>query len=128
MKLNTPGSRARAAGFAVLLISVSAGINFFGAGGFGLVLCFAGVLVGASLVAVGVRMADADPVSVVPEVVAGARALHAFLQRNLTVVGLVMASCAITAVSGEAGPVLCFGVFALFLLSISLINIGTLGE
>ncbi|CAL4997088.1 unnamed protein product [Urochloa decumbens] len=128
MKMNTPGNMARAAGLAVLLISVSAGINFFGAGGFGLVLCFMGVLAGASLVAVGVRMADADPMSVVPEVLAGARALHAFLQRNLAVVGVVVASSAVTAVSGEASPVLCFGVFALFLLGLSLINIGALGE
>ncbi|CAO2205950.1 unnamed protein product [Urochloa humidicola] len=127
--MNTPpGSRARAAGLAILLISISVGVNFFGAGGFGFLLCFAGVLAGASLVAIGVRMTDADPVSVVPEVLAGARALHAFLQRNLAVVGIVMASSAVTVVSGEAGPVLCFGVFALFLLGLSLINIGALGE
>ncbi|OEL36877.1 hypothetical protein BAE44_0002104 [Dichanthelium oligosanthes] len=38
------------------------------------------------------------------------------------------ASSAVTAVSGEAGPVLCFGMHALLLLGLSLINIGVLGD
>ncbi|CAL4997090.1 unnamed protein product [Urochloa decumbens] len=125
--MSTPRSRPRAAGLVILLISVSAGINF-GAGGFALLLRFAGVLAGASLVAVGVRMAHGDPAPVVPAVFDGARALAAFLRRHLAVVGLVMASCAVAAVSGEAGPLLCFAMFALLQLGLSLINIGTPGE
>ncbi|CAO2205952.1 unnamed protein product [Urochloa humidicola] len=126
MNTPTPSSRATAAGLALLLISVSAGIHF-GAGGLvGLLLCFPGVLAGVGLVAVGVLMADDDPAApVVPAVfVGGPRALAASLRRHLGIVGLVMASCALTAVSGEAGPVLCFAMFALLLLGLSLINIG----
>ncbi|CAO2189542.1 unnamed protein product [Urochloa humidicola] len=125
--MSTPGSRERAAGLAFMLISVSIGINF-GAGGLGLAICFVGVLAAVGLISVGVRMADADPVSVVPWFLAGAPALHAFLQRDLAVVGLVMASCAATVVSGEAGPVLCFAMLALILIGLSLINIGVTGE
>ncbi|XP_072150706.1 uncharacterized protein [Setaria viridis] len=109
------------AGLAILLFSVSAGFNS-GAGGFGLLLYFAGVLAGANIVAVAIRMSDADPA-----VLAEARALAEFLGHNLAVVGLVMASCAVTAVSGEAGQVLCFGMFALLLLGLSLISVGILG-
>ncbi|CAL5010593.1 unnamed protein product [Urochloa decumbens] len=129
--MGTPGSKARAAGLITFLISVSAGINIGTGGGFGLLLCFAGVLTGASLIAVGVRMAADDPAApVVPAVfVGGPRALAASLRRNLSTVGLVMASCAVTAVSGgEAGPVLCFVMLALLVLGLSLINIGVTGE
>jgi hypothetical protein len=63
----------------------------FGTGGFGLLLCFMGVLV-----AVGVRMDD-GPAPIVPVVFGGARALAAFVHRNIAAVGLVMASCAFTA-------------------------------
>nr|TKW08652.1 hypothetical protein SEVIR_6G038000v2 [Setaria viridis] len=108
------------AGLAILLFSVSAGFNS-GAGGFGLLLCFAGVLAGANIIAVGILA------PVVPAVLAEARALAEFLGRNLAVVGLVMASCAVTAISGEAGQVLCFGMFALLLLGLSLISVGILG-
>ncbi|CAL4997087.1 unnamed protein product [Urochloa decumbens] len=127
--MNTPESKARVAGLALLLISVSAGINF-GAGGFvGLLLCFAGVLAGASLVAVGVRMADDSAAPVVPAVfIGGARTLAAFLRRHLAVFGLVMASSAVTAVSGAAGPLLYFAMFGLLLLGLSLINIGVTDE
>ncbi|CAO2205966.1 unnamed protein product [Urochloa humidicola] len=123
--MSTPGSGPRAAGLLILLTSTSAGINFFGAGGFGLLLCFAGVLAGVGLVAVGVRTADNNPAPVVPAVFDGARAS---LRRHLKVVGVLMASCAVTAVSGEADPVLCLATFALLLLSISLINSGVTGE
>ncbi|CAO2205971.1 unnamed protein product [Urochloa humidicola] len=126
--MSTPGSRARAAGLAILLVSVSAGINS-GSGGFvGFLLCFAGVHAGVGLVGVGVLMADDNAVPVVPVVFDGARALAAFLRRHLAAVGLVMASCAVTAVSGEAGPVLCFAMFALLLLGLSPVNIGALAE
>ncbi|RCV29790.1 hypothetical protein SETIT_6G041300v2 [Setaria italica] len=116
------------AGLAILLFSVSAGFHpGAGAGAFGLLLCFAGVLAGANIVAVGIRMSDADPALVVPAVLAEARALADFLGRNLAVVGLVVASCAVTAVSSEAGQLLCFGMFALLLLGLSLIGVGILG-
>jgi hypothetical protein len=39
-----------------------------------------------------------------------------------------MASCAFTAVSGEEGPVTCFGMFALLLLGLTLVNIGARAE
>ncbi|CAL5010620.1 unnamed protein product [Urochloa decumbens] len=114
--MSTLGSRPRAAGLVILLISA-------GAGGFALLLCFAGVLAGANLVPVGVHMAHDDLAPVVPAVFDGARALAAFLRRHLAVVGLVLASSAFTAVSCEpdADPVLCF---AMLLLGLSLINNG----
>jgi hypothetical protein len=109
-----------------MLISVSAGMHL-GASGFGLLLCFLGFLVGASLVAAGVCMAD-GPTPIVLVVFAGARALAAFMRRNTAVVGLVMTSCAVTMlVSGEAHPVLCFATFALLLFGVSLISIGARG-
>ncbi|OEL38605.1 hypothetical protein BAE44_0000376 [Dichanthelium oligosanthes] len=88
----------------------------------GPVLCFAMfalLLLGLSMINVG-----AVPAPIVPAVFDGARALAALLRRNLTVVGLVMASCAVMAVSGEASPVLCFAMFALLLLGLSMINVG----
>ncbi|CAO2200719.1 unnamed protein product [Urochloa humidicola] len=125
--MSTPGSRERAAGLALLLIFVSAGINI-SASAFGLVLCLSGILAGVGLIGVGVHMADDNLVPVVPAVFGGARALAAFLRRHLAVVGLVMASCAVTAVSGEVGQVSCFAMFALLLLGLSLINIGVISE
>jgi hypothetical protein len=115
-----------AAGLTVMLISVSAGMHF-GAGSFGLLLCFTGVLVGTNLIAIGVRMDD-DHAPIVPVVSGGARALGAFVHRNIAAVGLFMASCAFTVVSGEEDPVLSFGMFALLLLGLTLINIGARGE
>ncbi|TKW08646.1 hypothetical protein SEVIR_6G037600v4 [Setaria viridis] len=123
--MTTPGTTA--IGLAIMLFSVSAGFNF-GAGGFGLLLCFAGVLAGANIVVVGIRMSDTDLAPVVPAVLAEARALAEFLRRILAFVGLVIASCAVTAVSGEASQVLCFGMFALLLLGLSLISVGILVE
>ncbi|CAL5010610.1 unnamed protein product [Urochloa decumbens] len=129
--MSTPGSRARAAGFIILLVSVSVGIDFSAGGFVGLLLCFAGVLAGTSLVGVGVRMAD-DPAAapVVSAAFDGARDLAACLRRHLAVVSLVLASSAFTAVSSEADadPVLCFAMFALLLLGLSLINNGVTGE
>jgi hypothetical protein len=122
--MSTPGSRVTAAGLTVMLIFVSAGINF-SAGGFSLLLCFVGVLVGANLLAAGVPMADGPaPNPIVPVVFGGARALAAFMRRNTAGVGLVMASFAFTVVSGEEDPLLCFGMFTLLLLGLTLINIG----
>ncbi|CAL4997089.1 unnamed protein product [Urochloa decumbens] len=127
--MSTPGSGPRAAGLLIFLISVSAGINF-GAVGFGLLLCFAGVLAGGSLVSVGIRMADDPAAPVIPAVFDGARDLAACLRSHLAVVGLVLASSAFTAVSGEADadPVLCLAMFALLLLGLSLINVGVTGD
>ncbi|KAG2577169.1 uncharacterized protein LOC120677687 [Panicum virgatum] len=124
------GSMAMTAGLIIVLLAVSAAGFNFGGGGFGLLLSFAGVLAGASIIAAGVRMADDDPAAPVgPAAFDGtARALAAFLRRHLAVVGLVVASSAVTAVSGEAGAVLCFGMFALLLLALSIIAIGVLGE
>ena len=117
-----------AIGFTVMLLSVSVGIHS-GAGAFGLLLSFTGVLAGANLVTVGVRMADHRvPTVLVVFEFDGARALAALMRRNIAVVGLVMASCAFTAVSGEAGPMFCFAMLALLLLAVSLINIGARGE
>ena len=124
--MSTPGSRAMTIGLTVMLVSVCAGMHV-GAGGFGLLLCFMGVLVGASLVAAGVSMND-GPARIVPVVSGGARALAVFVRRNTAAVGLVMASCAVTAVSGEEDPVLCFAMFSLLLLAVSLINMGARGE
>jgi hypothetical protein len=109
-----------AIGFTVMLLSVSAGIHF-SAGGFGLLLSFTGILVGANLVAVGVRMHEH------PVVFDGACALAAFMC-NTAAVGLIMASYAVTVVFGEADLVLCFAMFALLLLGVSLINVGARGE
>jgi hypothetical protein len=39
-----------------------------------------------------------------------------------------MASCAFTVVSGEEDPMLRFGLFALVLVGLNLINIGARGE
>ncbi|KAJ1267571.1 hypothetical protein BS78_07G066200 [Paspalum vaginatum] len=123
--MRAPGSSAMAIGLMVMLISVSLGINS-GAGGIGLLLSFPGVVAGVFLVIVGVRAADVHPAPVVPAVLDGARGLVSFLRRNHTVVGFVLVSSAITAVSGEAGAVLCFLMFAVLLLGVYLIGIGTL--
>ena len=124
--MSTPGSRAKDAGLTVMLISVSASMHF-GTGGFGLLLCFMGVLVGGSLVAVGVHMAH-GPAPIVPVVFGGALALATFVRRNIAAVGLFMASCAFAALSGEEDAVLCFAMFALFLLWLTLVNIGARTE
>jgi len=54
-----PGSGLTATGLAVTVIAVSVGVS--STGGFALLLSFAGVLAGASLIFVGVRVADDDP-------------------------------------------------------------------
>ena len=128
--MTTPGSMARATGLTIMLISASVGINSGAGGGFVLILSFMGFLAGANLLAAGVRMAgDPAPAApVVPAVFAGARALAYFLRRHLTVAGFFMASCAVAAVSGGAGPVLCFGMSALLLVGLSLISVGILGQ
>ncbi|TVT99993.1 hypothetical protein EJB05_54604, partial [Eragrostis curvula] len=115
-----------ATGFAVLLFDISASV---GSDGLGLLTCFVGLLLPAPpLVAVGVRMADDPTKPIGNAVTAGAGALAAFVRRNLAVAGLAMASSAVTAVTGDAGPKLCFSSFALFLLGMSLIIIGVLAE
>ncbi|CAD6246910.1 unnamed protein product [Miscanthus lutarioriparius] len=99
----------------------------FGAGSLGLLVCFMGVLVGTNLVAISVRMDD-GPASIFPVVPGGARALGAFVRRNIAAVGLFMASCAFAALSCEEDAVLCFGMFVLLLLGLTLINVGARGE
>jgi len=54
-----PGSGLTATGLAVTVIAVSVGVS--STGGFALLLSFAGVLAGASLIFVGVQVADDDP-------------------------------------------------------------------
>ncbi|KAG2577170.1 hypothetical protein PVAP13_6NG085500, partial [Panicum virgatum] len=121
------GGKATATGRIVLLLAVSAGINFSGGGGggFGLLLSFAGVLAGANIIAGGVRMADDPAPPTGPAVFAGARAPA---RRKLAVLGMILASSAAMAVAGEARPALCFGTLALLLLALSLTTIEVLGE
>ncbi|KAK3122866.1 hypothetical protein QOZ80_8AG0619470 [Eleusine coracana subsp. coracana] len=119
---NIPGSRVTSTGFAIMLLAVSAGVGY---GELGMLLGFVGILVGASFVAVGVRMGDDPTKPMVPAVLPRVGALiAAFLHRNLAVVGLLMASSAVTAVAGgEAGPVLCFAMLPLFLLGLCFVHI-----
>jgi len=124
--MSTPGSRVMTIGLVIMLLSVSTGMHF---GGFGLLLCFVGVVVGANLVVAGVGMADGPaPNPIVSVAVGGAGVLAAFVRCNAASVGLVMASCAFPALSSEEDPALCFGMFALLLLGVFLINIGARGE
>ena len=111
-----PGSGLTATGLAVTVIAVSVGVS--STGGFALLLSFAGVLAGASLIFVGVRVADDDPTAPIgrPGVLA-AGVVHC-LRRNLALVGLLLAS--------SAAPVLCFCAFAVTLLGLSLLNTGVL--
>ncbi|TVU43064.1 hypothetical protein EJB05_09500, partial [Eragrostis curvula] len=98
---SNPGSRMTAAGFAVMLLGVSAGV---GSDEHGALLGLVGVLVGASFIAVGVRrmaQEEEQTTPVGPEEFASVVALGTCLHRNLPVVGLAMASCTITAVAGK---------------------------
>ncbi|XP_066353172.1 uncharacterized protein [Miscanthus floridulus] len=120
-----PGSWATATGLVLTLIAVSAGVS--SAGGFALLLSFAGVLAGASLIFVGVRVAD-DPTAPAGRPGVGVRCLR----RNLALAGLLLASSAASATvvaaaaDRETAPVFCFCAFALLLLGLSLLNIGVL--
>ncbi|TVU43063.1 hypothetical protein EJB05_09499, partial [Eragrostis curvula] len=120
-----------ATGFIVMLLAVSAGVC---SDEYGALLGLVGVLVGANLVAVGVRrMAEKEEPTTTPIGHAkfdgvGALIRSFFLRRNLAVAGLLLASSAVTAVAGEASPVLCFCIFALFLLGISVMAVGVRGE
>jgi len=60
--MSSRGARQQgdATGLITILLAVSAGVNFSGGGGSGLLLSFAGVLAGANIIAGGVRMAE-DP-------------------------------------------------------------------
>ncbi|KAF8662444.1 hypothetical protein HU200_056030 [Digitaria exilis] len=113
---------AMATGFIVMLFAASVGLTFGGV--IGSLLSFAGVLAGANLVTAGILVADDPAAGVGPAAFDGARALAAFLRPYLAVAGLVMASSAVTTVSGEAGPALCIGMLAMLLLGLALINIG----
>lgn len=109
-----------ATGFLVMLFATSIGVTFGGV--FGSFLSFAGVLAGANLITAGVLVADDPAARVGPVAFHGACALAEFLRRHLTVVGLAMASCAVTVLSGEAGPLLCFGMLAVLLFALALIK------
>jgi hypothetical protein len=136
----TRGSREKATGLVLTLLAVGAGVS--SAGTLVLLLSFAGVLAGASLIFVGVRVADDDPTAPIgrrPGVLAAGvvRALVHCLRRNLALVGLLLASSAAASataaaavVDREAAPVLCFCAFAVMLLGLSLLNTGVvlLGE
>ncbi|CAO2205955.1 unnamed protein product [Urochloa humidicola] len=118
---------AIAAGFAVLSLGVSAGVNMISGSAFGLLLSFAGVLAGVNAIAYGFWIArDAAPVGR-PAVFAGAGALPAFLRRELAVVGLLVASSAVAAVAGETGARVSFVMFLLLLLGVAQINAGVHG-
>jgi hypothetical protein len=110
------GSWLTATGFAFTLFGVT--------GGGELLIDLLGVLVGANFIAAGVRRMDEDPTTPTsPAAPAVSGALTAFPRRNLAVVGITLSSAAVTAVSGgEAGPVLCFAMLALFLLGLCFIN------
>ena len=114
-------------GLTVALFAASVGITSGGA--FGSLLSFAGVLAGASIITAGVVMANDGPAAPAgPAACDGPRSLAAFVRRHLAVMGLAVASSAVTAISGEAGPALCSGMFALLLLALSLITYGVLGD
>lgn len=126
--MTTRGSRAMATGLTLTMIAVAVGVG--SAGVFALLLSFAGVLAGSTLIFVGVRVAN-DPTAPIgrPGVLsAGVRELLHCLRRNLGLVGLLLASSAVsaTAAGSEAAPVLCFCAFAMLLLGLSLLNIGVL--
>ncbi|KAK3121155.1 hypothetical protein QOZ80_8BG0647220 [Eleusine coracana subsp. coracana] len=113
---NTPGSRATAVGFGICSDDL------------GMLLGLMGILVGASFIAVGLRMCDDPTTPIVHAAFVRVSALIlAFLHRNLAVMGLVMASFAVTAIAGgEAGPVLCFAMLPLFLLGLCFVHIHVL--
>ncbi|CAL4997075.1 unnamed protein product [Urochloa decumbens] len=122
-----------ATGFVALLLAVS-GAFAFGGSSFALLLSFMGVIASGNIIFAGVWMADDGPVPLPPiaghglaMLVAGVGALPVFLRRNIAFTGLLAASSAITAATGEACPALCFSALALFLLGISLINTGLRG-
>ncbi|TVU43085.1 hypothetical protein EJB05_09522, partial [Eragrostis curvula] len=122
------GSRLTAAGFAFMLLAVSVGVGSVKCGA---LLGLVGVLVGANFIAIGVRMAE-EPTAPIRHSVFAAGVggeLTAFRRRNLTVLGLAMASSAVTAVvAAEASPLLCFSMFALLLLGLWLVAAGVLGD
>jgi hypothetical protein len=119
----TRGSGLTATGLALTLTAVGAGVS--SSGGFALLVSFVGVLAGASLIFVGVRMDDGPAPAGRPGVLAAG--VHC-LRRNLGLAGLLLASSAVSAmaVERETAPMLCFCAFALLLLGLSLLNIGVL--
>ncbi|KAL6838855.1 hypothetical protein ACP4OV_031291 [Aristida adscensionis] len=127
--MSTPRSSATALGLIILLSAVSVGVNSGSGGPVSLLLSFTAVLVGVSLVAIGVRTADGAAASLAAASFPGHGGPRVpFPRRGLALVGLIIASAAATALAGEADPVLCFGCFALLLVGISLITIGVRGQ
>uniref|UniRef100_A0A0E0LRY6 Uncharacterized protein n=1 Tax=Oryza punctata TaxID=4537 RepID=A0A0E0LRY6_ORYPU len=121
------GGKIIATGCAIAFFAVGAGISF---GSHGLVLILLGVLAGVTLVAVGVWTTDCSPAAFsCSATLHGISLLVAMaLRRNIAVVGLVMASSAITAAAGEASPALYFSLLATLLVGVSLIAAGVLGS
>lgn len=125
----TRGSGLTATGLALTLTAVGAGVS--SSGGFALLVSFVGVLAGASLIFVGVRMDDGPAPAGRPGVLAAG--VHC-LRRNLGLAGLLLASSAASATvvaaaaaaDRETAPVFCFCAFALLLLGLSLLKIGVL--
>ena len=111
-----------ATGFIVTLFAVSIGIGF---GGYGLVLTLLGIHTGGAFFTVGVKMSD-DPTAICTTTFHGVFLLAERLRRNLAVVGLVVASTANTAITGESSPGICFDLFAALLVGIALIIAGVL--
>ncbi|KAL6658919.1 hypothetical protein ACP70R_002959 [Stipagrostis hirtigluma subsp. patula] len=123
--MSPPASSAMATGLIILLLAASVGLNS-GSGGYVALLSFTAVLAGASLLAVGVRMAD-DPTACRAAVSPGGGAFVSLPRRTLAFMGIIMASAAVTAVAGEADAATCFAFFALLLLGVSLITTGARG-
>ncbi|XP_062192863.1 uncharacterized protein LOC133896300 [Phragmites australis] len=118
--MSSPKSGAMTAGLMLVLLAINAGITY--GGGYLLHLSLLGVLAGVNLIVIGVWMTD-NPMAFAAITFPDIGALAAFPRRNLAIIGLIMVSSAITATAGAASPALCFGLFALFLLGISLINL-----
>jgi hypothetical protein len=92
----TRGSGLTATGLALTLTAVGAGVS--SSGGFALLVSFVGVLAGASLIFVGVRMDDGPAPAGRPGVLAAG--VHC-LRRNLGLTGLLLASSAVSAMPVE---------------------------
>ncbi|TVU00933.1 hypothetical protein EJB05_53621, partial [Eragrostis curvula] len=122
MTIQIQGSRMTATiGFAVLSLAViSAGVSLSACG---LLLSLVGVLAGVNVIAHGVRWRTDDPTTLIIGAAVLAGVVGAFPLRNLAVVGIILASSAVTAAA--AGPALwlwCLSMFALLLLGLGLIN------
>jgi hypothetical protein len=119
--MSSRGRSVVTTGLTIVLLAASQGVS--SGGGYGLLLCLLGLLAGVDLMAVGIWMADNTSATAVPAI----GVLACFLRRNLTLIGLITASSAVTAVAGETSPALCIGFFVLLLLGLSMTISGVLG-